>query len=191
MLVLIPQKDRDRKGISHALLTHSRMKMAAGLLLLVCAGAVLYSAQAQDSYDGLPGDYKKGVDLALEKLNTRRHVHNRFRFFKTLGKSEIESGFGGKYVSHHFYLKPTRCAKGSTVWNAQTCPFRNDRPLINCAVCYKSAADQIESFPEPYVHCIQKPRLTEDMRTTRTAHCKKMNYNSGAPTLLAVSMPKH
>ncbi|KAK9527587.1 hypothetical protein VZT92_014136 [Zoarces viviparus] len=165
--------------------------MAAGLLLLVCAGAVLYSAQAQDPYDGLPDDYKKGVDLAMEKLTLDPGVRHHFRFLKTLDKSDIESGFGVKYIYHHFYLKPTRCAKGSTVSNAQTCPFRNDRPLIDCAVCYKTAADQIESFPKPYVHCIQKPRLTEDTRTTRTEHCKKMNYNSGAPTLLAVSMPKN
>ncbi|KAK9527588.1 hypothetical protein VZT92_014136 [Zoarces viviparus] len=160
--------------------------MAAGLLLLVCAGAVLYSAQAQDPYDGLPGDYKKGVDLALEQLNTRTRVHHRVRFFRTMGKSDIESGFGGKYVSHHFYLKPTRCAKGSTVSNAQTCPFRNDRPLIDCAVCYKTAADQIESFPKPYVHCIQKPRLTEDTRTARREHCRNMSYNPGGRTIMGM-----
>uniref|UniRef100_A0A8C2ZJE2 Retinoic acid receptor responder protein 2 n=1 Tax=Cyclopterus lumpus TaxID=8103 RepID=A0A8C2ZJE2_CYCLU len=163
------------------------MKMAAGLLLLVCAGAVLYSAQAQDSYRGLPDDYKKGVDLALEQLNAHPGVLHHFRFLRSLAKSDIESGFGVKYFYHHFYLKPTKCAKGTTASDPQTCPFRNDRPLIDCAICYKTAADQIESTPMPYVHCMQKPRLTEEMRTTRTEHCKKMNYNSGAPTLLAVS----
>uniref|UniRef100_A0A673CQC1 Retinoic acid receptor responder protein 2 n=1 Tax=Sphaeramia orbicularis TaxID=375764 RepID=A0A673CQC1_9TELE len=100
----------------------------------------------------------------------------------------FQSGFGVKYLYHHFYLKPTRCAKGTTESNSQTCPFRNDRPLMDCAVCYKTAADQIESNPKPYVHCIQKPRLTEQMRTSRTDHCSKMSYNSGAPTILAGSI---
>ncbi|XP_078018649.1 uncharacterized protein LOC144458854 [Epinephelus lanceolatus] len=161
--------------------------MAAGLLLLVCAGAVLYSAEAQDYYDGLPNYYKKGVDLALEQLNTHAGVHHHFRFLRSLEKSDIESGFGVRYLYHHFHLKPTRCAKGTARSDPQTCPFRNDRPLMDCAVCYKTAGDEIEAPPSPYVHCIQKPRLTQEMRTTRTEHCKKMTYNSGAPTLLAVS----
>lgn len=109
----------------------------------------------------------------------------------------LQSGFGVSYLYHHFYLKPTKCAKGTTESNPQRCPFRNDRvsayqkgeafisnlhtvlktstaylwffkmfsitsqPLMDCAVCYKTADDQIESIPKPYVHCIQKPRLTE------------------------------
>ena len=64
--------------------------MAAGLLFLVCAGAVLYSAQAQDSYNELPDYYKKGVDLALEQLNTHSGVHHHFRFLRSLEKSDIE-----------------------------------------------------------------------------------------------------
>ena len=35
------------------------------------------------------------------------------------------------------------------------------QPLMDCAVCYKTANDQIEPKPLPYVHCIQKPRLTK------------------------------
>lgn len=31
------------------------------------------------------------------------------------------------YLFHHFHLKPTRCAKGTTESNLQRCPFRNDR----------------------------------------------------------------
>lgn len=34
------------------------------------------------------------------------------------------------------------------------------QPLMDCAVCYKTANNEIESIPKPYVHCIQKPRLT-------------------------------
>ncbi|KAM8823221.1 uncharacterized protein AB9W97_005252 isoform 1-T1 [Spinachia spinachia] len=166
------------------------MKMSAGWLLLVCA-VVLCSARARDPYDELPDDYKKGVDLALEPLSTHAGVHHHFRFLRSLEKSDSESGFGVKYLYHHFHLKPTTCAKGAAASSPETCPFRNDRPMIDCAVCYKTSGDQIELIPKPYVHCIQRPRLTQEMRTTRTQHCKKMNYNSGAPTLLAVSTGKH
>ncbi|KAF3836319.1 hypothetical protein F7725_028877 [Dissostichus mawsoni] len=101
--------------MTHLLLSsHTRRKMAAGLLLLFCAGALVYSARAQETYDGLPEDYKQGVDLALEQLNTHAGVHHHFRFLRSLEKSDIQ-----------------------------------------------------------------------EMRTTRTEHCKKMSYNSGAPTLLA------
>ncbi|KAG7524922.1 hypothetical protein JOB18_019307 [Solea senegalensis] len=161
--------------------------MAGGLLLLLCAGAALLSVKAQDVYEELPENFKIGVDLALEQLNSHAWVHHHFRFLRSVGKSEIESGFGVKYIYHHFYLKPTRCSKRTTESSAERCPFRNDRPVMDCGVCYKTAADQIESPPKPYVHCIQKPRLTEEMKTTRLEHCKKMSYNSGAPTLLAVS----
>lgn len=65
-------------------------KMTAGLLLLVCAGAFLYSAEAQDPYNGLPDNYKKGVDLAVEQLNTHAGVHLHFRFLRSLQKSDIE-----------------------------------------------------------------------------------------------------
>uniref|UniRef100_A0A3B4YN77 Retinoic acid receptor responder protein 2 n=1 Tax=Seriola lalandi dorsalis TaxID=1841481 RepID=A0A3B4YN77_SERLL len=161
--------------------------MAAGLLLLICAGAALYSAEAQDPYNDLPDNYKRGVDLAMEQLNSHAGVHHHFRFFKSLEKSEIEAGFGAQYLYHHFFLKPTKCPKRTTDSNPQRCPFRNDRPLMDCAVCYKTLQGQIEARPMPYIHCIQKPRLTVEMRTTRTEHCRKMSYNSGAPTLLAVS----
>uniref|UniRef100_A0A4W6FAE8 Retinoic acid receptor responder protein 2 n=1 Tax=Lates calcarifer TaxID=8187 RepID=A0A4W6FAE8_LATCA len=176
--------------------------MAAGLLLLVCAGAALYSAEAQEPYNELPDNFKMGVDLAFEQLNSHTGVQHHFRFLKSVEKSEIESGFGVKYLYHHFYLKPTRCPKGTTESNPQRCPFRNDRvsecqreafilhilkhqqhlyalymfsippqPLMDCAVCYKTAADQIEADPKPYVHCIQRPRLTEVLLLTICPIC--------------------
>lgn len=64
--------------------------MTAGLLLLVCAGAVLYSARAQVSSRALPDDYKKGVDLALEQLNSHPGVQLNFRFWRSVAKSDIE-----------------------------------------------------------------------------------------------------
>ncbi|KAM3593954.1 uncharacterized protein V6R79_026404 [Siganus canaliculatus] len=160
--------------------------MAAELLWLICAGAVLYSAEAQDPYNDLQDNYRTGVDLALEQLSSHGTVQHHFRFLRSLEKSDMESGFGVTYLFHHFYLKPTKCPKGTTESNPQRCPFRNDRPLMDCAVCYKMTNDQLETEPRPYIHCIQKPRLTEEMKTTRLEHCRKMSYNSGAPTLLAV-----
>lgn len=69
--------------------TRSTMKMAAGSLLLVCA-VVLCSVRAQDAYDQLPDDYKKGVDLALELLETHAGVNHRYRFLRSLEKSDTE-----------------------------------------------------------------------------------------------------
>ncbi|KAM9713183.1 uncharacterized protein ACNS7B_023476 [Menidia menidia] len=161
--------------------------MAAGLLFLLCSAALLYSAAAQDPYNELPAIQKKGVDLALEQLTSHPGVQHHFRFWKSLDKSEIEGGFKVKYLYHHFSLKPTRCAKGTAASSGLRCQPRNDRPLMDCAVCYKTLSDEIDPSTSPYVHCIQRPRLTQEMRTTRLEHCRKMSYNSGAPTLLASS----
>lgn len=35
------------------------------------------------------------------------------------------------------------------------------QPLMDCAVCFKTAGGQMETNPKPYVHCIQRPRLTQ------------------------------
>uniref|UniRef100_A0A3Q2PQY8 Retinoic acid receptor responder protein 2 n=1 Tax=Fundulus heteroclitus TaxID=8078 RepID=A0A3Q2PQY8_FUNHE len=161
--------------------------MAARLLLLVCVAAGLLSAEAQDAYSQLPDVYKKGVDLALEQLNSHAGVKHHFRFFKSVDKSEHDVGFGTRFLYHHFYLKPTRCAKGATISDLQSCPFRNDRPLMDCAVCYKTQSDQLEDSPAPYVHCIHKPRLTQAMTTTRWDHWKTMTYSTGGATIMALS----
>ncbi|KAF7667994.1 hypothetical protein LDENG_00037550 [Lucifuga dentata] len=162
--------------------------MAAALLFLISAGILLYSTEAQEAYNQLPDGYKKGVDLVLRQLRSHAGVQHHFLFFRSLAKSEIESGFNVRYLYHNFHLKPTRCAKGTAESDSQRCPFRNDRPLMDCAVCYKLLADEMEADPKPFVHCIQKPKLTEEMKTSRLEHCRKMSYNSGAPTLLAVSV---
>ncbi|CAB1447378.1 unnamed protein product [Pleuronectes platessa] len=161
------------------------MMAAELLLLLLCAGAGLHSAEAQELYDELPGSYMQGVGLAFQQLNLHSGVQHHFRFLRTVDKSEIEGGFSVKYVYHHFYMKPTSCAKGTTDPDPLNCPFRHDRPLMDCAVCYKTAGEQIEARPKPYVNCIQKPRLTKKMRMDRLDNCQKMSYNSGAPTLLS------
>lgn len=160
--------------------------MAARLLLLICAGALLLPAEAQSSYDQLSDSYKKGVDLALEQLRSHSKVVHHFRFLRSVDKSEHDAGFGESVLYHHFYLKPTRCDKGTTL-DPERCAFRNDRPLMDCAVCYKMASGQMEAEPEPYVHCIQKPRLTQEMKTKRLNIFKRMRYITGAATTLALS----
>ncbi len=72
--------------------------MAAGLLLLVCAGAVLYSAEAQDPYNEVPDNYKQGVDLALEQLKSHAGVHHHFRFLRSLEKSDIEVNLASEFM---------------------------------------------------------------------------------------------
>lgn len=72
--------------------------MAAGLLLLICAGAALYSAEAQEPYNGLADNYRQGVDLAFEQLNSHAGVQSHFRFFKSVDKSEIEVNVASDFV---------------------------------------------------------------------------------------------
>uniref|UniRef100_A0A8C6WTV2 Retinoic acid receptor responder protein 2 n=1 Tax=Neogobius melanostomus TaxID=47308 RepID=A0A8C6WTV2_9GOBI len=156
------------------------MATVAQLLLF---SALLYVAAAQNPYNDLPVGYRRGVDLALEQLNSSTAVPHHYRLFWTVEKTESDSGQGLKYLYHHFRLKPTRCAKGTTGTNAQRCPFRNDRPLMDCVTCYKTSSDQIEQIPEPYVNCIQKPRVTEEIKSDRIDHCEKMAYVPGASSL--------
>ncbi|XP_078018875.1 uncharacterized protein LOC144458917 [Epinephelus lanceolatus] len=157
--------------------------MAALFLLLFSAGALLVSSNAQEAYNQLPETYRKGVDLALEKLSAHAAIQHHFLFFRSVTKSEIEPGFDVSYIYHHFYLKATKCQKGTV--DSTGCQFRNDRPLIDCAVCYKTFRGEIEQEPKPYVHCIHKPTLTEEMKTARVNHCNTLGYSSGSLTLLA------
>ncbi|KAL1006895.1 hypothetical protein UPYG_G00078600 [Umbra pygmaea] len=163
--------------------------MAALLLLLVSAGVLMSSTDAQEAYTKLPDIYRKGVNLALDKLNSHSGVQHHFLFFKSLQDYDTESGFDVHYIYHNFYLKPTNCVKGTVNPNPQRCQFKNNRPLMDCAVSYKTFAGEIEKDPKPYVDCIQKPKLTEATKTTRLEHFRKMSYTSGTHTLLTVSKP--
>ncbi|KAI3354862.1 hypothetical protein L3Q82_004657 [Scortum barcoo] len=157
--------------------------MAALLLLFFSAGALFFSSNAQETYSNLPETYRKGVDLALEKLSSHPGIQHHFLFFRSNTKSDIEPGFDVSYIYHHFFLKATKCQKGTV--DATGCQFRNDRPLIDCAVCYKTFRGQIEQEPKPYVHCVHRPALTQEMKTERVQRCNTLGYSSGAPTLLA------
>lgn len=64
--------------------------MAAGLLFLVCAAAVLYSAEAWQPYNGLPEIYKKGVNLVRRELTTHSKIRHRYQFLKSVDKLETE-----------------------------------------------------------------------------------------------------
>ncbi|XP_047468176.1 uncharacterized protein si:ch1073-406l10.2 [Mugil cephalus] len=157
--------------------------MASLLLWLFSIGALFFSSNAQDTYDKLSEPYKKGVDLVLENLNSRTGMVHHFLFFKSVQQSDIEHGFDVSFIYHHFYCKATNCPKGTA--DTTRCQFRNDRPLIDCAICYKTFRGDIEQEPKPYIHCVHKPAYTADMKQTRVDHCNLMTYSSGAATLLA------
>ncbi|KAJ3611197.1 hypothetical protein NHX12_021214 [Muraenolepis orangiensis] len=150
---------------------------------LLAAGCLVLPSGAQEAYEQLNDTYKKGVDLAVEKLNSHVGINHHFLFFKSLSQSDIQPGFDVSYIYHRFYLKATRCPRGTV--DTSNCPFRNDRPLMDCAVCYKTFAGAVETTPKPYLHCVRKPTLTQEMRVVRVNHCNQMSYSNGAPTLLA------
>ncbi|KPP56419.1 hypothetical protein Z043_125963, partial [Scleropages formosus] len=131
------------------------------LILLLAPGALLVPPEGQTAYNELGESYKKGVDLALQQVNSHSKIQHHFFFFKSLIKSELEAGFGESYIYHNFYVKATTCARKVVDPDPDKCPFRNDRPLIDCAVCYKTVAGVIEKDPKPYIHCIHKPSLTK------------------------------
>ncbi|CAL8398862.1 unnamed protein product [Arctogadus glacialis] len=159
--------------------------MCVLLWVVLAIGVLLCPAQASDGYSRLDQSSRAGVDLVVQQLHAHVGVQAHFLFFRSVEKFDIEAGFGARHILHHFLLKPTTCAKGTTPATAETCPFRNDRPLMDCTVCYKMFRDEIEAEPKPYVHCIQKPKLTQMMKQTRRDHCRRMSYTRGAPTLLA------
>lgn len=154
-------------------------------IVLVSAGVLLDTTGAQDDFGKLSDDYKKGVELAVQQLNSHAGAQSHFLFFKSLEKSDIDGGFGVNYVYHHFYAKATRCPKGTSNANPTKCAFRNDRPLIDCGICYRMYKGEIQTEPKPYVYCIQKPKLTQDIVAERKDHCSKMSYINGSPSLLA------
>uniref|UniRef100_A0A7N6BBF0 Retinoic acid receptor responder protein 2 n=1 Tax=Anabas testudineus TaxID=64144 RepID=A0A7N6BBF0_ANATE len=152
-------------------------------LLLLSLGALFFSSNAQDAYNKLPETYRKGVDLALDKVNSHAGIQHHFLFFGSVTKSDTEIGFDVRNVYHQFHLKATKCQKGTT--DSTACQFRNDRPLIDCAVCYKTFRGEIEQEPKPYVHCIHRPALTEQMKEDRLNKCTSLAYSSGSSSLLA------
>lgn len=64
--------------------------MAVLWLLLLSLGALFFSSNAQDTYSKLPETYRKGVNLALEKVNSHAGIQHHFRFYGSVTKSDIE-----------------------------------------------------------------------------------------------------
>lgn len=60
------------------------------LLILVSAGVFLDMSEAQEDLNKLPDNYRKGVELALEQLNSHQTIKSVFLFFKSLDKSDID-----------------------------------------------------------------------------------------------------
>uniref|UniRef100_M3ZI47 Retinoic acid receptor responder protein 2 n=1 Tax=Xiphophorus maculatus TaxID=8083 RepID=M3ZI47_XIPMA len=162
---------------------HKLTTMVAFLLWVFSLGCLALPSDTQPAYNDLPESFKKGVDLTLERLSSHASILHHFRFFRSLEKSEIEPGFDVKIINHNFYLKATKCPKGTV--DASSCQFRNDRPLIDCVTCYKTFEGEIEAEPQPYIHCVHRSALTEDMRTTRAEQWEALKYKCGTPTLLS------
>ncbi|KAG7317663.1 hypothetical protein KOW79_018698 [Hemibagrus wyckioides] len=160
-------------------------KMATPFLVIVLFGCV-WSAAGQAELMKLDDGYKAGALLAVDQVNAHPGVQQHFLFFRSIKKSEVDAGFGAKYLSHHFHLKATRCSKATAAADSSKCAFRNDRPVIDCMTCYKTYNDVIQEKPKPYIHCIHKPALTKDMIKVRTEYCEKMSYSTGSATLLGV-----
>lgn len=60
------------------------------LLVLVSAGVFLDMSEAQEDLNKLPDNYRKGVELSLEQLNSHQTIKSVFLFFKSLDKSDID-----------------------------------------------------------------------------------------------------
>ncbi|TWW70812.1 hypothetical protein D4764_17G0002950 [Takifugu flavidus] len=153
------------------------------MMMMISVGALLPSETQTNPYSQLSPSLKGGVDLALEKLHSHAAIQQYLVFLRSLSTSDVQAGFGVAFIYHHFYLKPTNCPKGTA--DVSGCRHRNDRPLIDCTVCYKTLRGEIEPQPKPYVHCIHKTALTQEMKDTRVKHCNQLSYSSGDTTLLA------
>ncbi|KAJ8268452.1 hypothetical protein COCON_G00136240 [Conger conger] len=150
------------------------------LFLLLTVGACVSSTEGRRSYDQLPDRYKKGVDLAREHLLLYGSFPYHLLFVKSLNASAVETGFGGKYIYHNFDLKATTCSNDTVDPDPKRCPFRDDRTLINCAVCYKIFSGKVQKVPMPYVTCAHKPFVTQEQADKRFAQCTKMFERASA-----------
>uniref|UniRef100_A0A3Q3DHQ9 Si:ch1073-406l10.2 n=1 Tax=Hippocampus comes TaxID=109280 RepID=A0A3Q3DHQ9_HIPCM len=178
------------------------------LLLTVGVTSLCASTQAQEAYGKLEETFRKGVDLSLEKLSEHAAIQNHFLFFKSVTKSNVEAGFDVVFIYHRFYLKATRCPKGTE--DPAGCTFRNDvvsgppkqkkmqrdnlaelfspvsfQPMIDCAICYKTFQGDIEAEPKPYLNCLRKPSVTPEVQASRMEQCNRLAYSSGGTNLLA------
>ncbi|XP_077101296.1 uncharacterized protein LOC143752145 [Siphateles boraxobius] len=154
------------------------LKMA--LLLLV---VLLTAGVSPNDAQQLSDIYKKGVELALHQINARHTIKHHFLFFKAIHQAEIEAGFGVTYIYHNFYLKATTCRRGTENTDTTTCAFRNDRPLIDCVICYKVSAGEIDG--KPYLNCMYRQVLSKESKREREIGCYQAGFGSLTPTPVA------
>lgn len=60
------------------------------LFVLVGAGVFLDTSEAQEDISTLSGNYREGVKLAVEQINSHQSIKSVFLFFKSLDKSDID-----------------------------------------------------------------------------------------------------
>ncbi|KAL4593407.1 hypothetical protein GN956_G26696 [Arapaima gigas] len=89
--------------------------------------------------------------LPFKTCTRTRTLSDHFLFFKTLDMVHTEGGFGESFVYHNFFAKATTCAKEIENPDPKKCRFRNDRPLVDCVVCYMGLSDNIARETKPYV----------------------------------------
>lgn len=59
-------------------------------LVLVSAGVFLDTTEAQEDLSKLPVNNRKGVELAVEQVNSHQTIKSVFLFFKSVDKSDID-----------------------------------------------------------------------------------------------------
>uniref|UniRef100_A0A672RPY4 Retinoic acid receptor responder protein 2 n=1 Tax=Sinocyclocheilus grahami TaxID=75366 RepID=A0A672RPY4_SINGR len=154
----------------------------AVLLWVVLLSAGVSLSQAQESFSKLPDIYKKGVELALRAINAHHASKDHFLFLKSIHQAEIEAGFDVVYIYHNFYLKGTKCKRGTENADTTSCAFRNDRPLVDCVVCYKISAGKIDDKPQPYLSCMYRRSLSKESMREREIGCFRAGFGSLTPT---------
>lgn len=92
------------------IVTDTGREMAALFLLLLSVGALFCSSNAQENnYNKLSESFKKGVDLALEKLSSHAGIQHHFLFLRSLLLSDIQvvssvSAFQNQFLSFFLVL---------------------------------------------------------------------------------------
>uniref|UniRef100_A0A8C2E6I9 Retinoic acid receptor responder protein 2 n=1 Tax=Cyprinus carpio TaxID=7962 RepID=A0A8C2E6I9_CYPCA len=157
----------------------------AVLLWIVLLSAGVSLSRAQESFNKLPDIYKRGVELTSYALKNHHSIKNHYLFFKSIHRAEIEAGFDVKYIYHNFYLKATECKRGTENADATTCGFRNDQPLVDCVICYKISAGEIDEKPKPYLNCMYRRLLSKENKREREIGCFRVGFGHLTPTPVA------
>ncbi|KAF4095666.1 hypothetical protein G5714_023269 [Onychostoma macrolepis] len=157
----------------------------AVLLWIVLLSAGVSLSRAQESFSKLPDIYKRGVELTLHQINAHDSIMNHYLFFKSIHQAEIEAGFDVKFIYHNFYLKATECERGMENADATTCAFRNDRPRVDCVICYKISEGEINNKPKPYLNCMHRRLLSKESKREREIGCFRVGFGHLTPTPVA------